>query len=93
MIKMKLKKSRRDWIKIIIFFAFGLILISSLAWQIYLSDKLGGGYLSSEFIETDVFVKTINKDKLLKNIEIMEAKEKSFETIKNSKPSLIDPSF
>jgi len=91
MSKLKIKKARRDWIIIIILFAIGLFLVSILAWQIYLSDEIGGGYLSSDFVKTDISIKTIDKNKLFKKIEAMEIKEVNFENIKNIKPKIVDP--
>jgi len=82
----------RDWTIIVLFFAIAFILISLFSWKIYLSDKIGGGYLNSNFEITSPSFRTVDKKRLQGVISIMEEKQKSFLEIKNFSSRLIDPS-
>jgi hypothetical protein len=53
----------RDWGVIIIFFIVGFVFLSFFSWKIYLSEKIGGGYISSdtEAPETEIEVFTLEE--------------------------------
>lgn len=83
----------RDWRIIVVAFAVVLIALSAFAWQIYLSDQIAGGYLTSPL---DTFVpisKTIDKKKIQTVISTMEEKEKNLTDLKTNRPKQIDPAL
>lgn len=82
----------RDWKIIVCVFAVGMISLSLLAWQIYLSDKLGGGYLSEEIDSQSATVRTVDKKRLETNILLFEARQADFDQLKTS-PHVFDPSI
>ncbi len=89
--KNKLNYLIRDWAIIVLVFAIGLVLLSLFFWQIYLSDKIGGGYLNINSEPTNISVKMVDKVKLQADLVLMEEKEKVFLQIIDSPSKLIDP--
>lgn len=82
----------RDWMIIVIVFAVGLISLSGLAWQIYLSDHIGGGYLQPTVSTTDMTVKTLDEKRLNTNLTILNTHKADFIYLKSNPLKLIDPS-
>jgi hypothetical protein len=61
------------WIFFIIFFS-----LSFFAWQIYLSNKIGGGFGSSKLESIDDSALTIDQEKLQADIIILENRPSGF---------------
>jgi hypothetical protein len=83
----------RDWKIMVLCFAVGFIALSIFSWQIYLSNEIAGGYLSSEAVSTEPTTKPIDQKKLKANILIMETRQAEFLKIKANRSKLIDPSL
>jgi len=88
----RLNLVERDWKIMVLVFAFGLISLSIFAWQIYLSDKIGGGYLSSTITSTETNTKTLDKVRLQADILIFENRADEYLRLKNSS-KVVDPSL
>ena len=83
----------RDWKIGVITFAVGLILLSAFAWQVYLSDKIGGGYLAPEPTPAETAAKTIDKSKLQADLLGLQTKQAAGLKLETSQPKLVDPSL
>lgn len=85
--------SLRDWKIIVLIFSVCFVLLSIFSWQIYLSDKIGGGYLVPEEDNTTVVVKMIDKNRLTQNLSFLRARQDEYQKTKINKSRLIDPSL
>lgn len=83
----------RDWKIIISLFAIFWCIVSAFAWQVYLSDKIGGGYFDVELLESDVPTQTIDKNKLHNDLLILEKSQAEFTRLKSGQGKMIDPSL
>ena len=83
----------RDWKMVVLIFAVGLVLLSLFAWNIYLSDKLAGGYLASEVVPADTIIKTIDQKKLNNNLLILETRRADYLKTKSAGLKLVDPAI
>ncbi len=83
----------RDWKIIVWIFAVGMISLSVFCLQIYLSNKIAGGFLASPDVTSDVPVKTINLNKLKADILIMETRQADYLNLKSSSKKPGDPSL
>jgi len=83
----------RDWKIIVLVFAIGLLLLSAFAWKIYLSNRIGGGYLAGTAKPADIFVKTMGKGELQTDLLILENKQYNYLKLKASSIKLVDPSL
>lgn len=81
------------WKIIISIFAIGWSIISIFAWQIYLSKHIGGGYFNIDIPQDELIVRTINKDRLQKDLLILENQQLNFSKIKTNQSKVIDPSL
>jgi hypothetical protein len=68
----------RDWKIVVWLFVIGLFSLSFLAWQIYLSNKIGGGLVTSETEIIDDSILTFDQEKLKADIVLLETKQKDF---------------
>lgn len=85
--------ANRDWKIIVLIFATGLIVLSLFAWRIYLSEKIGGGFLAQEVPPADALTSTVNNQKLEAGLIILETRQADFLKIKADQTKLIDPSI
>jgi len=83
----------RDWKIIVLVFAVGVFSISLFAWRVYLSNKIAGGYLTSEISPTSVSVKTVDEKRLQADLLILETKQADFIKAKASSVKMVDPSL
>jgi len=83
----------RDWKNIVLVFAFALISLSIFAWHIYLSDKIGGGYFTSEPEPSAMIFKTINRERLQEDLLLLENRQIDFLQLKATQPNVVDPSL
>jgi hypothetical protein len=83
----------RDWRIIIWIFVILFFSLSFSAWQIYLSNKIGGGFGSSKIEDIDNSVLTIDQEKLKTSIIILETKQADFINSKNNRSKLVDPAL
>lgn len=67
----------RDWRIITIIFALGLLALSLFAWNVYLSDQVGGGYFSSKISGEESVAKTLDQKKLKDVISTLEKRQPS----------------
>ena len=83
----------RDWKILVLIFAVGLFCLSAFAWKIYLSDKIGGGYLASdtEFIVS--IEKTLDEKKLQTDLEMLRVKQSDFLKFEINRYKSVDPSL
>ncbi|MFA7252854.1 MAG: hypothetical protein WC027_03285 [Candidatus Paceibacterota bacterium] len=91
-IKQPTRSIERDWKIMVLIFAVGLISLSIFAWQIYLSDKIGGGYLSPTITAPETNTKTVDKKRLQADIMIFETRADEYQKLKTS-PKVVDPSL
>ena len=63
------------------------------SWQIYLSNEIAGGYLSSDVVPTESLAKAIDQKKLDADILILQTKQAEFLKIKANRMKMIDPSL
>lgn len=83
----------RDWKLMVYSFAAGLILVSFFAWQIYLSNQIGGGYLNINIGTTDSYVKVVDKKRLQADLDQVAQKEIDFLKYKASQSKPLDPAL
>jgi len=83
----------KHWKIMVLCFAIGLMVLSIFSWRIYLSNEIGGGYLKSEALPEESFLKIIDKKKLQADIQILENKQIEFMNIKSNRSKLVDPSL
>ena len=83
----------RDWKRIVITFAIGLLLMSAFAWQIYLSDKIAGGYLAPVIEQTDLSVKTLDKKRLKADVIFLDTRQADYLKLKASRTTMVDPAL
>ncbi len=83
----------RDWKIIVSLFAIGLIFISVLAWKIYLSDKIGGGYLTPEIPPANSVMREIDEKSLDAKVLFLENKQAEYLKFKANQPKLVDPAL
>lgn len=83
----------RDWRIIVSSFALVLIIISVFSWQIYLSEKIGGGYFSKQEPAVESATRAIDIKRLKRAVLIFEKRAKSFSDIKSNLLHSIDPSL
>lgn len=83
----------RAWKTMVCFFAIGLVLLSFFSWQIYLSSKIGGGYLSPESVPSGAIVKNVDKKRLQNDILIVETKQVEYLKLKADNQKVADPSM
>ena len=83
----------RDWKILVLVFAVGLISLSAFSWQIYLSDKIAGGYLAPAMESSDVLIKTIDQKRLRADLLILQTKQSDYLKLKANQPKLVDPSL
>jgi hypothetical protein len=81
----------RDWRISTLTFAVILIVLSLLAWQVYLSREIGGGYLNVENTSSDLLVKIVDEKRLEATISRMKERESAFLKIKSDRTKLGDP--
>ncbi len=81
------------WRFLVLIFAVGMISLSIFSWQIYLSDKIGGGYLAPAVEAPDTIVRTIDQKKLEAVLKILEDRQINFLKLKANQPKLIDPAL
>jgi hypothetical protein len=86
-------KYERDWQIIVLAFGLGLIIVSAFAWQIYLSNKIGGGYFESDDVSSGVVVRMIDQKRLENSVSILKQKEIDFENEAGTRTNLVDPSL
>ncbi len=86
-------KPARDWNILVIFFGLGLIVISIISWQIYLSNQIGGGYVTTESQASGVTVKAIDLKKLESALKTIENRKAAFDNLKEAKVKIVDPSL
>ena len=91
--KMNLKNIIRDWKIVISIFAVLLIIVSVLAWKIYLSREIGGGFFSNTQIPDDTLEVTMDSKRLKNDLFIMENKQADFAKVKAMRSRLVDPSL
>lgn len=91
-IKKPTRSIQRDWKVMVLIFAVGLISLSIFAWQIYLSDKIGGGYLSPTITAPETNTKIIDKKRLQTDIMIFENRAEEYLKLKAG-PKVVDPSL
>jgi hypothetical protein len=89
----KKAKPERDWKIIIVLFGLGLLVLSVFAWQIYLSDHIGGGYLAVEVPPADVSARTIDPKRLHTTTTLLETRQADFGSGKIGRARPIDPSL
>lgn len=82
----------RDWKIIVLVFALGLLIVSFFAWQIYLSDKIGGGFLSEE-VPLVSNIDTLDTKRLKADLLILETHQSDYQSIKANQPKIVDPSL
>jgi hypothetical protein len=68
----------RDWRIAVLVFAVGMISLTIFSWQIYLSDKIAGGYFEPKTEFSTISVKTINEKKLKEDISLLESRQADF---------------
>lgn len=83
----------RDWKIMVCIFAVGLVVISFFAWKIYLSDQIGGGYLTPNEVTLDTSVRVIDLKKLQANLLILENKRDNFLKLRADQLKTVDPSL
>ena len=83
----------RDWKIVVLIFAVGVIVLSVFALYIYSSNQIGGGYLTSDTVNPDIAVKTLNLKKLEADISVLENKQADFLKLKATRPKLVDPAL
>jgi hypothetical protein len=83
----------RDWTIMVYLFAAGLILISFFAWQIYLSNHIGGGYFNMNIEPTSTYVRVVDKKRLQIDLNDVEQKEINFLKYKDSQSIPFDPAI
>ena len=83
----------RDWNILVIIFGLMLLLISIVAWQIYLSNQIGGGYVSSNEPSGQAIVKSIDLNRLDISIGQIEKRNQIFNSILPKGGQIIDPSL
>lgn len=84
-------KSRRDWLLIIFVFALLLLALSIIAWQIYLSNKIGGGYIKIVEDNISVSVKSIDLKRLDASVNLLDIRSERFSALSRETLRLIDP--
>jgi hypothetical protein len=83
----------RDWKIVVCIFAAGLVSLTIFSWQIYLSDKIAGGYLAPNIETSDSITKTIDEKRLQTDIIILETKQTDYLKLKEARVKLTDPSL
>jgi hypothetical protein len=83
----------RDWKFIVLIFVIVLISLSLFAWQIYLSEEIAGGYLTSTLSTSTVSIKTINQKRLETDLSILEERDNILLNIKTTRPKMVDPAL
>jgi len=83
----------RDWKIMVLIFAIGLASLSFLAWQIYLSDRIGGGYLTPELPPSNISIKTVDEKKLQAGLLMLENKQIDYLKLQAEQTKLVDPSL
>lgn len=83
----------RDWKVMVLCFAVGLIALSIFSWRIYLSNRIAGGYLSTEAPAFDMVSKNIDQKKLRTDTILLETRQTDFNKIKSGYVKLVDPSL
>lgn len=88
MSKNKIEKNipLRDWKIVITIFAVFWAIISALAWQVYLSDKMGGGYFKLDLPVAEEKTRVIDEKRLQRDILLLE--KVAAPTLKVIDPSL-----
>jgi hypothetical protein len=74
----------RDWKIAVLVFAVGLTSLTIFSWQIYLSDKIAGGYFEPKIDFSTIPVKTINEKILKENISLLENQQADFLMLQNN---------
>ncbi len=64
----------RDWRIILGIFLVGLIIISFLAWKVYLSSQIADGYFSEYISENTTNVKDVNLKKLQISLSVLKSR-------------------
>lgn len=82
-----------DWQIILFIFVAGLILLAFFAWQIFLSNNIGGVFLNFEEETAAPSVKIIDESRLHAGILILEKKQIDLLKSKAEHSQLIDPSL
>lgn len=77
---------RRDWKFVLGIFLLGLVIISALAWKVYLSSQIADGYFNEYVSGNPQDVKDINLKKLQSGISIL--KNRQTPLVKVIDPSL-----
>ncbi len=80
-----------DWKRLILGFAFVLIILSLFAWKIYLSNQIGGGFLKIPKDYPNAAVRTIDLKKIENTVDILKQRESDFLKIKSERTKLSDP--
>ncbi len=88
-----LKNIIRDWKIVVSTFAVLLIIVSALAWKVYLSREIGGGFFSRAEVPTDTQEVTMDSKRLKADLLIMETKQADFVKVKATRSRLVDPSL
>jgi hypothetical protein len=91
--KHHLKNIIRDWKIIVSTFAVCLVLLSGLAWKVYLSNQIGGGLFPKAEVPADSSEVTMDSKRLTRDILIMETKQADFTKAKTNNLRLVDPSL
>lgn len=81
---------RRDWLLILTIFSLFLIMV--VLYNMYVFKAVGSGTFV-EVLGEEVTVKTVQKDTLLKAVEVITTKEKNRGTILNGGYDVEDPSL
>jgi hypothetical protein len=90
---LSLKNAVRDWKIMVSVFAFCLVALSGFAWQIYLSDKIGGGYLAPATEAPADSVNVVDQKKLGASLSTLQIKQANYIKLKAEHPRSVDPSL
>ncbi len=83
----------RDWKIVVLSFAVLVLAVSLLSWRVYLSNKIGGGFLESESVITEATVRGIDENKLNSSLNMLENKKSDYENLKVKGLQAVDPSL
>lgn len=83
----------RDWKILVTGFAVILIILSIFSWQIYLSNKIAGGYLAPKALPADIAVSTIDKSRLQNILLLLTNKQNEYFLQKSNQQKLVDPAI
>ncbi len=86
-------KSVRDWNIIVFSFGLLLIVISIVAWQIYLSNKLGGGYINTTNQTSAANRPILSESKLSETLDVLAKRKNNSLSPKNYLIKVVDPAI